>query len=369
MNFDVATAIRVLDRAIADRVFPGAAFSIVYKNEVTAGAAGRFTYDADSASVTPDTIYDVASLTKILATTAMAMLLHERGRLKLETTLVELLPEFMESDTDPRRREVTLRMLLAHSSGLPAYEKLFLRAHNFEEMLHAACAVRLSADPGTRAEYSDIGFILLGIALQRLAQMSLSTFCDVHVYRPLGMLTTFFRPHPRFFDRIPPTEKDPQHPGGIIHGIVHDENARAMMTDHFAHDAAHAGLFSTAHDVAKFADCMLRGGSPIFKNETVELFTRRESSPPGTSRALGWDTPSQPSSSGRYFSPRSFGHLGFTGTSLWIDPERQLAITLLTNRTWPDRGSQDGIRRVRPEFHNAVVESLPSPEQRKTVTR
>jgi CubicO group peptidase (beta-lactamase class C family) len=138
----------------------------------------------------------------------------------------------------------------------------------------------------------------------------------------------------------------------IIQGEVHDENASVL-----GGVAGHAGVFATAEDVAKFAHAMLNGGHPILHRETVSLFTRRESMPQGTSRALGWDTPSRPSQSGKYFSPNSFGHLGYTGTSLWIDPVRQLSVTLLTNRTWPDCASQ-AIKNVRPKFHDAVIEAV-----------
>ncbi len=138
----------------------------------------------------------------------------------------------------------------------------------------------------------------------------------------------------------------------IIQGEVQDQNAFVL-----GGVAGHAGLFSTAEDLARFAHAMLNGGRPILQPETVALFTRRESAPAGTSRALGWDTPSVPSQSGRYFSTASFGHLGYTGTSLWIDPERQLSITLLTNRTWPDC-SNPAIKQVRPRFHDAVIEAL-----------
>jgi CubicO group peptidase (beta-lactamase class C family) len=263
-----------------------------------------------------------------------------------------VLPEFVARSDDQRRREVTLRMLLAHSSGLPAYEKLFLRANGHEEVLQAACHVPLTADPGARAEYSDVGFILLGEALERLTDETLESFCAREVFTPVEMIDTAFNPRSVLLPRIPPTEDDREYRHKVISGEVNDENAWSM-----GGVAGHAGLFSTAEDVAEFAGCMLHGGAPLFQRETVELFTRRESSPVGTSRAIGWDTPSRSSSSGKYFGPRSFGHLGFTGTSLWIDPGRQLAITLLTNRTWPNRGSQEGIRRVRPAFHDAVVEA------------
>ena len=152
--------------------------------------------------------------------------------------------------------------------------------------------------------------------------------------------------------KIPPTEDDKTFRHRIIQGEVNDENAWVM-----GGVAGHAGLFSTASDVARFAECMRRGGAPLLDLHTVELFTRRQTSPAGTSRALGWDTPSSRSQSGKYFSPSSFGHLGFTGTSLWIDPERQLSVTLLTNRTWPDRTTQ-AIKQIRPAFHDAVIKAL-----------
>ena len=353
MRTDLSAAAVVLVNAIRERVFPGAAYSIVHRGEFLTRAVGRFSYEASASQVSPNTIYDVASLTKVLATTPMAMLLYERGRLRLESPLAEIVPEFVEVDPDTRRRNVTLRMLLAHSSGLPAYEKLFLRAKTRDEMLRAAYSVPLTADPGMRAEYSDIGFVLLGVALERVAGESLDAFCAREVFGPLSMAETMFRPDASLVSRIPPTEDDREYRHKTICGEVNDENAWAL-----GRVAGHAGLFSTAEDVAKFAACMLRGGEWVFGRDTLELFTRPESSPPGSSRALGWDTPSAPSQSGKYFGPRSFGHLGFTGTSLWVDPERELAITLLTNRTWPNRGSQEAIKRVRPAFHDAVVEAI-----------
>jgi CubicO group peptidase (beta-lactamase class C family) len=166
------------------------------------------------------------------------------------------------------------------------------------------------------------------------------------------MLQTTFNPPSAWKQRIPPTADDKTFRKRIIQGEVQDENASMM-----GGVAAHAGLFSTASDVATFAHAMLSGGAPIVRPETLAVFTRRESSPASTSRALGWDTPSSPSQSGKYFSSFSYGHLGYTGTSLWIDPERQLSVTLLTNRTWPDCSNQ-AIREVRPRFHDAVIGAL-----------
>jgi serine-type D-Ala-D-Ala carboxypeptidase len=247
---------------------------------------------------------------------------------------------------------VTLRMLLAHSSGLPAYVKLFLTAHNKEELLRQALQVPLSTDPGTRAEYSDIGFILLGEVLKRITGEPLDKFYEREIFQPLELMMRFNPPRHPYKAWSAPTENDRTFRHRLIRGEVNDENAFVM-----GGVAGHAGCFATALDVSVFAQCMLREGSPLVKKETLEIFTRRQGLPPGTSRALGWDTPSQPSQSGKYFSSRSYGHLGYTGTSLWIDPDRQLSVTLLTNRTWPDRGSQS-IKQIRPAFHNAVIESL-----------
>jgi serine-type D-Ala-D-Ala carboxypeptidase len=334
-------------------------------------------------NVTPTTLFDLASLTKPAATTTIAMLLYERGLLELEAPVIGVVPEFMADscgEPDPRRRDVTFHMLLAHSSGLPAYEKLFLKAHTREDLLRAAFTTSLSTDPGTRAEYSDIGFIILGAALERLAGESLDVFCQREIFGPLGMINTTFNPPLQSRPQIPPTaderekheqcgadtpvrelpaEKTPPSASPrstlrkkIIQGEVQDENAFVL-----GGVAGHAGLFSTAEDLARFAHAMLNGDGPILRPETVTLFTRRESAPPGTSRTLGWDTPSAPSQSGKYFGPRSFGHLGYTGTSLWVDPDRQLSITLLTNRTWPDCANQ-AIKQIRPKFHDAVVEAI-----------
>jgi len=336
--------------AIAVRAFPGASVALTYRGKLVAlKAFGRFTYEPDSPMVTPDTMFDLASISKVIATTSMAMVLYEGGLLDLDMPVVAAVPEF--GGGDPRRREITIRMLLAHSSGLPAYEKLFLRAHTPEELLAAAFAVPLAADPGTVAVYSDIGFMVLGVALARLADERLDEFCFRHLPM-LGMPDTLFNPPARCRASIPPTADDRRFRQRIIQGEVQDENASVL-----GGVAGHAGLFGPARDVANFAHAMLSGGPPLIRRETLALFTRRESIPEGTSRGLGWDTPSQPSQSGKYFSPRSFGHLGYTGTSLWIDPERQLSVTLLTNRTWPDCKNQ-AIKRVRPRFHDAIAEAL-----------
>ena len=323
---------------------------------VASYAFGRFTYEEDSPAVEADTVFDLASLTKVVATTAIAMLMHERGKLQLDAILAKYLPEFVglaPRHQQSARQAVTIRMLLAHSSGLPAYEKLFEFATTREDLIRAALTTPLVDEPGVKADYSDVAYILLGEVLAQLAGQPLDVVARQEIFAPLGMTRTCFNPPTLWHTQIPPTEDDQRFRGKIMQGEVNDENAWVMRGV-----AGHAGLFASATDVAIFAECMLRGGAPILQAETVKLFSRRESSPPGTTRALGWDTPSLTgSSSGRYFSSVAFGHLGFTGTSLWIDPGRQLSVTLLTNRIWPDRAAQ-GIRQVRPQVHDAIVEAL-----------
>jgi serine-type D-Ala-D-Ala carboxypeptidase len=302
-------------------------------------------------------------VTKVVATTTMAMILYESGLLELDVPIAETAPEFLADSVngdEARRRQVTFRMLLAHSSGLPAYEKLFLKTRSRDELLKLAFSTPLAADPGSRAEYSDIGFIILAAALERIGKESLDNFTQRHIFGPLAMTSTTFNPAEDLRLRIPPTADEREGAtqsrsafrNRVIQGEVQDENAFVL-----GGVAGHAGLFSSAEDIARFAHSLLKGGSPILRAQTIELFTRRQTNPPGTSRALGWDTPSSPSQSGRYFGPKSFGHLGYAGTSLWIDSDRQLSVTLLTNRTWPDCSNQ-AIKQVRPKFHDAVVEAL-----------
>ena len=345
-----ATAFKLIGDAISRRVFPSAAIAVTNTGALIGWKGfGHFTFDAAAPPVSADTIFDLASVSKAVASTSMAMVLYERGLLDLDMAVASIVPEFAGG---PDRAEVTVRMLLAHSSGLPAYERLFLRAKSRPELLQAAFGVPLSAPPNSRTEYSDIGFIILGVVLERLADENIDSFCQREIFGPLGMSHTSFNPPSNWRSVIPPTADDQTFRHRVIQGEVQDENASVL-----GGVAGHAGLFAPTLDLAIFANCLLQGGRPVLRPETVALFTRRELTPEGTSRALGWDTPSPPSQAGTHFSTKSFGHLGYTGTSLWIDPQRQISITLLTNRTWPDCSNQT-IKEVRPRFHDAVMEAL-----------
>ena len=349
-----AAAYSVLKRAVDQRAFPGAAFSVLANKEIVAiDGVGGMTYERSSAAVTASTIYDLASVTKVLATTSMAMLLYERGRLPLDHPIVEWLPAFAgdERPGSPRH-QVTPRMLLAHSSGLPGYVRLFETCPSGNALLEACLRLPLAAKPGAHAEYSDMGFILLGRLLEKIAGEPLDSFCAREIFTPLGMSSACFRPPASWSSSIAPTEEDLTFRHRILQGEAQDENCFVL-----GGVSGHAGLFANAMDPLHYARCLLGGSRQLFAPETIRLFTTRAETPPGSSRALGWDTPSSPSSSGRFFSPRSAGHLGYAGTSLWIDFEREIAVVLLTNRTWPHRESE-AIRKVRSAFHDAILEAL-----------
>ncbi|HUV69509.1 MAG TPA: serine hydrolase [Terracidiphilus sp.] len=362
---------RVLEDAIAAHAFPGCAFGVLAGgNLVLQGARGSFTYDEASPPVTPSTVYDLASVTKVAATTAAAMLLHQCGLLHLDTLLGDLLPAFVagRASTDSARR-VTLRHLLAHNSGLPGYVEFFRTVTTPSALLDACLQLPLQAEPGARAEYSDPGFILLGKAIEACTGELLPAWVQREVFQPLNLASTCFSPTTAARHLIPPTEEDTSLRHRRIQGEVQDENAWVL-----GGAAGHAGLFSNVPDLLKFAAAILHSrfenvrerkepslsnGETIFNPQTVETFAERQK-PQGSSRALGWDTPSSKSSSGKHFSPHSIGHLGYSGCSLWIDLEAAIAVVLLTNRTWPDRPAAAGqlIREIRPAFHNAIREAL-----------
>ncbi|HXE76352.1 MAG TPA: glycoside hydrolase family 3 N-terminal domain-containing protein [Candidatus Xenobia bacterium] len=346
----------LLDNAVADHVFPGGVLAVGHKGRLVAlHPFGRLTYDADSPPVTVDTLYDLASLTKVVGTTTATMMLVERGRLSLDAPVVRYVPEFGRGPDADTKKLVTVRQLLTHSSGLPARAALFETVHSRREVIERTLALGLESAPGVRSRYSDMGIITLGEVLERLSGRRLDDFLRDNLFQPLGMSHTLYNPPRGWRERIAPTEENNEGRRGVIHGEVHDGNAWAMQGI-----APHAGLFSTAGDLALFCQMLLNGGSyghrRLLRRGTIELFTTKQDVP-DSSRALGWDTVSQPSSSGRYFSARAFGHTGFTGTSIWIDPEKELFVILLTNRVYPTHTNNKHLG-LRPALHDAVVEAL-----------
>jgi beta-glucosidase-like glycosyl hydrolase/CubicO group peptidase (beta-lactamase class C family) len=345
---------RVADEALAARAFPGGVLAVGKDSAlVHLRPFGRFSYEDDAMEVKADTIYDVASLTKVVATTTMAMILVDEGKLDVRKPV----SAFVSGFRGGAKETVTVENLLTHSSGLEGWAPLYKEVRGKEEFLRRVLSMDLTYAPGTKSVYSDLGFFLLGEVLERVAGEPIDAFVARRVFEPLGMQSTMFCPSPDIVPCIPPTERDAWR-GRLVRGEVHDENAYAV-----GGVAPHAGLFSTAGDLARFAQMLLNGGvydhHRIVSRATIERFTRRAGIP-DSARAYGWDTPHPTSSAGDRLSPRAFGHTGFTGTSMWIDPERGLFVILLTNRVHPTR-ENDTIRQVRREVADAVVSGLRRP--------
>ncbi|MHB1938029.1 MAG: serine hydrolase domain-containing protein [Acidobacteriaceae bacterium] len=359
-RFPIATS--VLADAIAQRVFPGAAFGVLLHGERLAiESIGSFTYQPDSPRVLPDTIFDMASVSKAMATTAMAMLLWERGHLNLDEPVGRRIPDFLATGSEAvslsrLKPQITARMLLAHCSGLPAYAPLYKQCRAASELLEACLRMPLETVPGTQSVYSDIGFILLGHLLETIIGERLDSFCRQEVFVPLRMRSTHYCPPSELMPLIPPTADAENFRHRVLQGEVHDGNCWML-----GGVSGHAGVFSNVADILCLADCLLHRGRNVFQPETVSMFTARQEMPPSSGWALGWDTPTAPSSSGKFFSAHSIGHLGYTGTSLWIDFDKDLAVVLLTNRTYPghhEAKASENIKVVRPLFHDALMHEL-----------
>ena len=336
--------------ALADSASPGAVLAIARHGRlVRLRGYGKLDWAGSAASADAGSLYDIASLTKVVGTTTAAMILVEEGRLDLDAPVVEYLPWW--SRGDPTKENVTVRHLLLHRAGLPPFRRFYLDMEGRDAYRTAIGALGLDYEPGTQTVYSDIGFMTLAFIIERLSGQGLDEFLDERVWGPLGMNDTGFRPAENLQARIAPTEVDTLFRNTHVHGVVHDENAYAI-----GGVSGHAGLFSNASDLAVLAQTLLGGGwvggcetgsnesicaagvaGPVrlVSEETVESFTRKFDSQ--ASRALGWDTPSGRSSAGDYFTRSAFGHTGFTGTSIWIDPELDLFVVLLTNRVNPTR--------------------------------
>lgn len=319
--------------------------------------------------MTVDTCYDLASLTKVLATTTALVLLVQRGLLKLDDRVQQILEELRDLPIGT----ATVRHLLTHSSGLPGwrpyYERMAAReaaqpgfvgsAAARTALLEYIAAEELVYERGTRSLYSDLGFMLLGQTVERLSGESLDEFCRGQIFTPLGASPLAYLPRgrtpaaagfPDVRNAIAPTEEDSWR-GRTLRGEVHDENAYAL-----GGVAGHAGLFGTARAVLAVAQAWMDGRrkkSGLLAPDVVNLFTSNRQGVPNSSWALGWDTPSVRSSSGTRFSPESFGHLGYTGTSLWIDPVKELEVVLLSNRVHPTRRNEQ-IRLFRPLIHDLI---------------
>jgi CubicO group peptidase (beta-lactamase class C family) len=331
------TAARIIERGITDRAFPAAVVETGSRERaVWRQAFGTLTYEADAPPTREDTMFDLASLTKVIATTSIAMRAVNDGRIALDDRIAGRLPDWRGSD----REHVTILDLLEHASGLTAYLPFFRDHHGRAEFQRAICTMPLEYAPRTQSMYSDLGFILLAFIF---ADAYGRSFAGLFSEVSLSGGDLLFSPARELRDRCAPTELDLWR-GRLLQGEVHDENCYAL-----GGAAGHAGLFGTAKAVGDFARAILNA----FGDSTLERFVRK-STVPGSSRALGWDTMVPTSSCGTRLSPRAIGHTGFTGTSLWIDPERDLYVVMLTNRVHPSRENNQ-IQPVRRAFHDAVA--------------
>ena len=341
---------RVVRRGLDAGGYPGASVVIGRKGAVVwQKGYGKLGWTDSYEAVNPErSIYDLASLSKVVGTTTAIMVLHDQGKLDIEAPVVRYLPAFGDGGT---KDLITVRHLLTHRSGLPAGRDLWRIAWTPEDARRAVLGTSLTCRPGDCFIYSDIGADVLGMVAETIAGEPLDAFLDRNVFKPLGMLDTYYRPADSLRTRIAPTEVTPPR-GYPLRGEVHDENAYAL-----GGVAGHAGLFSTATDLAIFAQMMLNGGvyngARIVSDSTVALFTRRAA---GT-RALGWDTGDGDGGAGNYMSERAYGHLGYTGTSMWIDPDREMFVILLTNRVHAARARRPAkvISDVRNDLTDAAA--------------
>jgi CubicO group peptidase (beta-lactamase class C family) len=357
---------RFLVQSIAQRAFPGALVAVGRHDTVLyLHAFGHLDYEHGQ-PVTTRTVYDLASLTKVVGLTTAMMQLVEEGKVGLDTPAVRYVPAFHDN-------AITIRQLLTHSSGLPAWKPFWQQVHSRAEMFALVNAEPLEQSPDAKMVYSDLGAMVMTQVVENVTGERLDRYLQIHLFRPLGMRDTRYLPPANWRKRIAPTEMDTTYRHRLIRGEVHDENAASM-----GGISGHAGLFSTGPDLARFAQALLRtlrgegsSGRALARTRrgafeahlpggfvdsaTVAMFTAVQN-PALSSRALGWDTPSKGSSAGDALSPHAFGHTGFTGTSIWIDPTKDLFVILLTNRVYPTRQNEQ-ILQVRPRVANLAVEA------------
>ena len=357
--------------ALADSAASGAALAVVRHGRlVRLRGYGRLDWDPAAPPVTPSSIFDLASLTKVVGTTTAAVRLAQQGLLNLDDRVVDYLPWWRGSDA--RKEGVTIQQLLVHQGGLPPFRRFFLEMEGREAYEEAIGDLELEYDPGTQTVYSDIGLMTVGFIVEAVSGTGLDGYLNREVWGPLGMSDTGFVPDSALWHRVATTEVDDTYRDRKIHGVVHDENAFAI-----GGVVGHAGLFSSARDLAVFAHMMLSRGTAgpcdpvadvgipcgharfdpvsILGSGWVDWMGRRQSDE--SSRALGWDTPSERSSAGDYFTARAFGHTGYTGTSIWMDPSLDLAVVLLTNRVNPTRENTKHIP-LRRGVHDRAAQAI-----------
>ena len=357
-DFDFSSSWKIINDAIDSKLFPGAQILVVKDSKILADKSfGYQTFESNSPKIDINTIYDIASLTKVVATTPVIMKLIKKKYLHLDHEIYQFYPEFKGEWKD----KVTIKHLLTHSSGLKPYEEYFKNKNikNSDDIIRDIVSKQnLLFEPGSEFKYSDLGMILLMDIAEKITGRTFSELVQSWILNPLNMKNSYFNPPVNILDVIPPTEIDNLYRNKIVKGFVHDENAFLM-----GGVSGHAGLFSNSYDIAKYAQTMINfgiyNGSRVFNSYSIKKTTKKQNTPYGSDYALGWDTPSirGNSSAGDFFSKGSYGHLGFTGTSLWVDPNQKIIIILLTNRTYPTRDKL-GMHKLRRDFHNEIMSTI-----------
>ena len=360
LGFDAARLDRVKDYLASqvDSAFPGAVVAVGRHGRLALLAAVGHYSDGDEREVEPETVYDLASLTKVIGLTTACMILVDEGKLDLDAPAQRYVPELRGPDKD----KITIRLLLTHAAGLAADLPLFDSTRTRAAALAMVDTSPLLSTPGTDFVYSDLSAIVLMQVVERITGQPLDAYLAARVFGPLGMTATRYNPPRAWLSHIAPTELDTMFRHRLIRGEVHDESAARL-----GGVSGNAGLFSDAPDLVRFATWLLgtavNGQHPpspaLVRPAVVAMFVKRQGIPPGSSRALGWDTPSDSgySSAGSKLSRRSFGHTGYTGTSIWMDPDNDLFIILLTNRVNPTRANIK-ILQVRSTVADLVADAL-----------
>lgn len=352
LGYNFSAVDSLMKKALKDSAFPGAVvLAATHGRVVYFKPFGRYSYDADAIQMRKDAMFDLASVTKVITTTTAAMMLYDDGRLLLDRKVKDYLPEFGNNG----KEAITVRDLLLHEGGLPAFKPFYKTLRTPGEVTDAIMTSEVEFPVGTKFQYSDLGMITLQKIIEKIASKPLDQFLQERLFSPLKMTRTMYKPSPEYWYFCVPTEKDNYWRMTTLKGKVHDEAAYLL-----GGVAGHAGLFSTAQDIAVFLQMLLQKGSydgmEFIKPETVKMWTKKQSTI--STRALGWDTRSpERSSAGSLFSPNSFGHTGFTGTSVWVDPEREAFVILFTNRVNPTRNNSK-LTPLRPRLHDAVIKAL-----------
>jgi CubicO group peptidase (beta-lactamase class C family) len=361
-SYDFSGIDSIVNSGISQRYYPCAQLFIGNQNGIIYDKAyGNFTYDENSTELKNHHLFDLASVTKVIATTSAIMVLYEQGRINLDDKVIKFIPEFDNNG----KSGITIKNLLLHNSGLKAWIPFYKYYKTKEEVLSAIYNITLEYSPEKKFVYSDLNAILLGLIVEKVSGKNLNDFCYDEIFNKLGMIDTKFNPDGN--NSCVPTEYDTYWRNKQLQGEVHDEAAYIL-----GGISGNAGLFSNAWDLHIFIGMMLNKGKyynpntrglkeeRLFKESTIELFTKKvDGFSYNNSRALGWDTKPEPTNKyrtpcGELFSENCFGHKGYTGTSVWCDTDRKVYVIFLTNRIYPSRGNE-GINEIRPDLHNAII--------------